>query len=115
MKQEAGHETQRMDHLGIVAGVCQEIGLIEGIDDWVGPSKRKVTVGEAVQAMVLNARGFVGRALYLSPEFFHNKPPVFCGRQRLVHRGQSQSPVAHSLDQSGARNHQRSTTITGKR
>jgi len=63
-----------MDHLGIVAGVCQEIDLIEGIDDWVGPRKRKVTVGQAVQAMVLNALGFVGRALYLSPEFFHNKP-----------------------------------------
>ena len=71
---ETGYETQRMDHLGIVAGVCEGIGLIEGIDDWVGPSKRKVTVGQAVQAMVLNALGFVGRALYLSPEFFHNKP-----------------------------------------
>ena len=47
--------TQRLDHLGIVASICHEIGLIEQIDAGVGPSERKVSVGEAVQAMVLNA------------------------------------------------------------
>jgi transposase len=66
--------TERLDHLGIVAGVCREIGLIEEIDRIVGPTERKVSVGQATQAMVLNALGFVGRALYLTPEFFANKP-----------------------------------------
>lgn len=60
--------------LGIVAGVCREIGLIEEIDRLVGPTERKVSVGQATQAMVLNALGFVGRALYLTPEYFGNKP-----------------------------------------
>ncbi len=40
----------------------------------MGPSDRNVSVGEAIQAMVLNALGFVGRALYLTPEFLRNKP-----------------------------------------
>jgi transposase len=66
--------TQRLDHLGIVAGICCQIGLIQEIDVIVGPTGRKVTVGESVQAMVLNALGFVGRTLYLTPEFFSNKP-----------------------------------------
>lgn len=66
--------TQRLDHLGIVAGLCQEIDLMGRIDAFVGTTQRKVSVGQAVQAMVLNALGFVGRALYLSPEFFANKP-----------------------------------------
>jgi len=66
--------TERLDHLGIVAGVCREIGLIEEIDRIVGPTERKVSVGQATQAMVLNALGFVGRALYLTPEYFANKP-----------------------------------------
>lgn len=66
--------TQRLDHLGIVAGVCRKIKLIEQIDSYLGSSERKVTVGEAVQAMVINALGFVSRALYLTPEFFANKP-----------------------------------------
>lgn len=68
------YATQRLDHLGIVAGVCREIGLAEQIDRLVGPSERQVSVGEAVQAMVLNALGFTSRPLYLTPEFFANKP-----------------------------------------
>ena len=66
--------TLRLDHLGIVAGVCDRIDLIDTIDTFIGPTKRKVSVGEAVMAMVLNALGFVSRPLYLTPEFFSNKP-----------------------------------------
>jgi hypothetical protein len=43
------------DHLGIAAGICQEIGLIEEIDQQVEPSEQKVSVGQGVQVMVLNA------------------------------------------------------------
>jgi transposase len=67
-------ETQRIDHLGIVAGISQEIGLIAEIDWIVGDSERKVSYGRAVLAMVLNALGFSGRALYLMPDYLHNKP-----------------------------------------
>lgn len=68
------YETKRLDHLGIVAGICREIGLAEVIDQRVGPSGRQVSVGQATQAMVLNGLGFSSRALYLTPEFFANKP-----------------------------------------
>lgn len=66
--------TENLDHLGIVAGVCQQINLIEQIDRIIPDTGRKVSVGQAVQAMVLNGLGFVGRALYLTPEFFRTKP-----------------------------------------
>jgi len=66
--------TQNLDHLGIVAGVCQQIDLIGQIDARVSNTGRTVSVGQAVQAMVLNGLGFVGRALYLTPEFFRTKP-----------------------------------------
>jgi len=66
---EITYATQRLDHLGIVAGICREIDLAGQIDRRVGPTDRQVSVGEAVQAMVLNALGFVGRPLYLTPEF----------------------------------------------
>lgn len=68
------YTSQILDHLGIVAGVCQQIGLMAQIDARVADTGRKVSVGQAVQAMVLNGLGFVGRPLYLSPEFFRNKP-----------------------------------------
>jgi len=67
-------QSQRLDHLGIVAGICKEIGLAETIDAQLADTGRKVSVGHAVQAMILNGLGFVSRPLYLSPEFFHNKP-----------------------------------------
>ena len=57
-----------------MAGICQEIGLIEEIDRPVLPSEQKVSVGQGVQAMVLNALGFSSRALYLMPNYLHNKP-----------------------------------------
>jgi len=74
MSEEATYETKRIDHLGIVAGVCQEINLIEQIDAKVRTSERKVSCGKGTQAMVLNALGFVGRALYLTPGYLDNKP-----------------------------------------
>jgi transposase len=67
-------ETQRLDHLGFVAGISQGIGLINTIDEQAGPVHRKVSCGQAVQAMVLNALGFSGRALYLMPDYLRNKP-----------------------------------------
>ena len=46
MNPETRCETQRIDHPGIVAGMSQEIGLIEEIDQQVGPSEQKVSVGQ---------------------------------------------------------------------
>ncbi len=48
--------------------------MIEEIDRHVGPSEQKVSVGQGTQAMVLNALGFSNRALYLMPDYLHNKP-----------------------------------------
>jgi len=67
-----GYTTQRLDHLGIVAGICREIGLAEQIDRIVGPTERQVSVGEAVQAMVLNALGFTSHPLCLTPRAFQS-------------------------------------------
>ena len=73
--QEIEYKTERIDHLGIVAGICKQINLIEIVNKlMISPSGRKVSSGEAVQAMVLNALGFTGRALYLMPEYMRNKP-----------------------------------------
>jgi transposase len=74
MSAKPTYKTQRIDHLGIVAGICQEISLIEQIDAQVKTSDRKVSCGKGTQAIILNALGFVGRALYLMPDYLHNKP-----------------------------------------
>ncbi len=74
-KLEQTYETYKLDHLGIVAGICEQIKLVETIDELLPiPSGRKVSCGQATYAMVLNAMGLNGRALYLTPEYMANKP-----------------------------------------
>src|SRR5947209_3937791 len=64
----------RLDHLGIVAGVCQEIGLAAWLDAQDPGNRQQVSVGTATVAMILNGLGFSNRQLYLVPQFFANKP-----------------------------------------
>jgi transposase len=74
--QPPSYRTQVLDHLGLVAGMFEELGITEVIDQATqqNPEMRLVTVGHAVKAMVLNGLGFVNQQLYLVPHFFHNKP-----------------------------------------
>jgi transposase len=74
VSQEVAYQTERLDHLGIVAGVCQEAGIAEWLDKQAGDSRRSVSIGKATVAMVLNGLGFSNRQLYLVPQYFENKP-----------------------------------------
>lgn len=65
---------ERLDHLGIVAGVCQEMGLVEYFDRLDERVHERVSLGQAVLAMVLNGLGFSNRRLYLVSQFFEHKP-----------------------------------------
>jgi transposase len=70
------YRTQILDHLGLVAGMFEELGITEVIDKATqqNPEMRIVTAGHAVKAMVLNGLGFINQQLYLVPHFFQNKP-----------------------------------------
>jgi len=74
VSQEVEYQTERLDHLGIVAGVCQEVGIAEWLDKQAGQDRRSVSVGKATVAMILNGLGFSNRQLYLVPQYFENKP-----------------------------------------
>ena len=69
------YSSKIMDHHGIVAGVCNEIGLVDIIDNIIIPNEQqKVTTGESLMAMVINSLGFVSKPLYLFQDFMKNKP-----------------------------------------
>jgi transposase len=70
---QTGYVAERLDHLGIVAGVCREIGLAEWLDAQDTQSHERVSVGTATVAMILNGLGFSNRRLYLVPQFFATK------------------------------------------
>ena len=73
---EQTYRSQILDHLGLVAGMFDELGIGEVVDKATQqhPEMRDLTVGEAVKAMVLDGLGFVNHALYLVPRCFQNKP-----------------------------------------
>jgi transposase len=67
-------ESKNIDHLGIIAGIIDEIGIVEKINEiFLIDSREKVNTGEVVKAIILNGLGFVSRPLYLFPEFFKDK------------------------------------------
>lgn len=69
-------QSQNMDHHGLIAALCQELGIGEKIDAKLGApdARRVVSAGTAVVAMILNGLGFTNRRLYLTHQFFANKP-----------------------------------------
>jgi transposase len=67
-------ESKNIDHLGIIAGIIDEIGIVEKINEiFLIDIREKVNTGEIVKAIILNGLGFVSRPLYLFPEFFKDK------------------------------------------
>ncbi len=65
---------EHLNHLGIVAEVCREIGVADWLDQQEPGNRQRVSVGTATVAMVLNGLGFSNRRLYLVPQFFADKP-----------------------------------------
>src|SRR5512139_2517433 len=70
------YASQTLDHHGLVAGMVDEWGLVGKIDALIRQDldQRRVSVGMAVKAMILMGLGFTPRALYLTPQFFADKP-----------------------------------------
>lgn len=68
-------QVKNLDHLGLVAGIIDELGLAELTDKILdGKPRHHVTTGQVVKAMLLNCMGFVSAPLYLFSEFFESKP-----------------------------------------
>ena len=84
------YETKTIEHLGLVAGMIDELRIVELIDQEIKQDfeQRQVTVGQAVKAMILNGLGFANRRLYLATHFFENKPT-----EELIEKGVTASKL----------------------
>mgnify|MGYP001052246041 CR=1 FL=1 len=93
------YSSKIMDHHGIVAGVCNEIELVDIIDSIIVPNEQqKVTTGESVMAMVINSLGFVSKPLYLFPDFMSNKPVHLFFNKDLQPEDFNDDTLGRSLD-----------------
>jgi transposase len=73
---EHTYRRQTFDHRGLGAGMIDERGMGEVLDQATPqhPDMRDLTVGEAVQAMVRNGLGCINQTLDRIPRFFQHQP-----------------------------------------
>ena len=100
MPDQAPYRSHVLDHLGLVAGMFDELGLGDVLDRATqqNPAMRDLTVGEAVKAMVLNGLGFINQALYLVPRFFQNKPTYRLISPRIAPAQLNDDALGRALD-----------------
>jgi transposase len=61
-------EIKNLDHLGLVAGLIDELEIENIVNEAVGiDSREKVTAGQIVKGIIINGLDFVSKPLYLFP------------------------------------------------
>src|SRR2546430_6690822 len=100
MPEQPSYRSQVLDHLGLVAGMFDELAIGDVLDQATqqNPELRDLTVGEAVKAMVLNGLGFINQALYLVPRFFQNKPTYRLISPRVAPAQLNDAALGRTLD-----------------
>ena len=64
-------QIERLDHYGVVAGVIDDFGIVEMIDEMLGSDKQEeISMGDAVKGMFINGLGFSDKPMSLTPLFF---------------------------------------------
>lgn len=92
-------KVERLDHLGIIAGVIKDLGIIEMIDARIVPDdQEEISTGEAVAGMIINGLGFSNRPISLTPQFFSNKPLEVLFREDISAEHFNRFKLGRSLD-----------------
>lgn len=74
MDQTTEIAVSNLDHLGLIAGLVDDIGIVQKINELVGEQPGEiVSPGLAVKAMIINGLGLVSAPLYLFARFFEGK------------------------------------------
>ena len=67
-------EIKNLNHLGIIAGIIDELGIVEIVNEQLGTdSSEIISPGVIIKAIILNGLGFLSRPLYLFQQFFEDK------------------------------------------
>lgn len=96
---EDEYSSKDLDHLGLVAGMCRQLGVAQIIDDIIPPDPRStITAGECCELMCINGLGFTSRPLYLEAQFFSTKPVSRLIGRRLSAEEITDDRLARTLD-----------------
>ena len=91
---------ERLDHIGVIASVVKDLGLIDMINARLVPDEQEmITPGEAIAGMILNGLGFANRPVSLTPQFFANKPLDLLLREGLCAEMFNRFKLGRTLDE----------------
>lgn len=74
---DSSYSSKNLSHLGVVAGMIDELNFVAEIDRLLGlcqSEQQLVSNGICVKSLILNGLGFSERRLYLVGDFFSDKP-----------------------------------------
>ena len=93
-------DAQDIDHLGIIAGIVDEIGIVEIINNLLGTHPlEEVSAGHVVKALILNCLGFLTAPLYLFSQFFVGKATEHLIGKGVKPKHINDSRIGRVLDQ----------------
>ena len=96
-----------LDHLGIVAGIIDEMELVEEVNKKVGIKiKETLSPGQVMKAMILNGLGFLSAPIYLFETFFVEKATEHLIGQGVTPEQLNDDRIGRALD----KYHQAGTT-----
>ncbi len=90
-----------IDHLGVVSALLKKYRVAERIDSLVPIAKddrTNTTYGQRVCAMILNGLGFTNSTLYMSPEFFQDKPVELLIGEGICAEDLNENALGRGLD-----------------
>ena len=74
MQKASEMTVENLDHKGLVAGLIDDLGIVQKINELVGEQPGEiVSLGQVVKAMIINGLGLVSAPLYLFSKFFEGK------------------------------------------
>jgi transposase len=92
-------EIVNLDHLGIVAGVIDEMELVEEVNKKVGlRAKEAVSPGQVMKAMILNGLGFLSAPMYLFENFFVGKATEHLIGEGVIAEQLNDDRIGRALD-----------------
>jgi transposase len=102
-----------IDHLGLIAGIVDEIGMVDITNRLVGThSLEQVSAGHVVKALILNCLGFLTAPLYLFSQFFVGKATEHLKGAGVKPEQLNDSRIGRVLDQLDEKGLRRAVVLT---
>lgn len=99
MNQLENLEIKTINHLGIIAGIIDEIGIVEIINEQLGTHREEiVSPGIMIKATILNGLGFVSQPLYLFPKFFEDKATEYLLGKGILPQNLNDDRIGRVMD-----------------